>query len=121
MQFGGRGRGKCSKFYTDQYIFTSFHRNSQTILIIVIQNVLTQEEVQHGKYQPKKLKSVKTKYKLKKITLFAVVYKREFAGNLDGSQHSLPYLEYTCTHCSTQCFACCATYFSSLLACLLQC
>lgn len=46
-------------------------RNNQTILIIVFQNVLPQEEAQCGSYQPKQLKFVK---KLILKILFTVIY-----------------------------------------------
>lgn len=81
-------------------------RNNQTIWIIVFPNVLPQEEAQCGCYQPKYSKFVK-KWILK--ILFTVIYKWGFSVNLDDSQYSLPYLEYTRSHCSTQCFACCAS------------
>lgn len=68
MQFGGgvqQGETVLKILYRAIHIrFLS--RNSQRILIIVIPNVLPQEEAQHGKYQPKQLKSGKIKNKCKK-------------------------------------------------------
>lgn len=88
-------------------------RNNQTILIIVFLNVLPQEEAQCGSCQPKYLMLMK---KLILKILFTVIYKWEFSGNLADSQYSLPYLEYTHSHSSTQCFACCASISSSMIS-----